>query len=68
LAVSAQAQNGVGDGLGGDGAPAYRYAAPLAADTPAKPAKSEPAPEERQAPPTAPDGCPFRGGKLDLIA
>jgi hypothetical protein len=49
-------------------APSLESAAPLVAETPAKGAKGEPAPEERQAPPPAPSGCPFRDGKLELIA
>jgi hypothetical protein len=39
-----------------------------AGDAPAKGAKGEPAPQEQQAPPPAPSGCPFRDGKLELIA
>ncbi len=57
--VPARADDGVS-------APAPRHAAPLAAGTPGKGAKDEPAPQERPAPP-APNGCPFRDGKLDLI-
>ena len=68
LALPALAQDGAGDRPDGAFAPSLESAAPLVAETPAKRAKGEPAPEERQAPPPAPSGCPFRDGKLELIA
>jgi hypothetical protein len=66
LAWPALAAGGAGDALGGAQAAPFKYAAPLAAESPSKRAKDAPAPGERQAPPV-PRGCPFRDGKLDLI-
>jgi len=63
------------------GAPAFadqasgRISGPAVRDVPAAAARAgsqaanKPAPEEQQTPPPAdPTGCPFRNGKLELIA
>jgi hypothetical protein len=51
---------------GAGNAPAFKYVAPLTTQGQSMGAKN-PAPGEQQTPPPAPDGCPFRDGKLQLL-
>ena len=67
LISPALAQGGSGDASGGAVVlPTFEYAVPTATQT--LPAKNDVAPSEQKVPTPAPSGCPFRDGKLELIA
>jgi hypothetical protein len=67
LICPALAQGGSGGASGGAVVlPTFEYAVPPATQT--LPAKNDAAPAEQKVPTPAPSGCPFRDGKLELIA
>ena len=67
LICPALAQGGSGGTSGGAVVlPTFEYAVPTATQT--LPAKNDAAPAEQKVPTPAPSGCPFRDGKLELIA